>query len=115
MQEAASGRRKCRDDECEANIYNETYTEESDPLEPYMNLNSQHRTEMYDRIHFAVMAIEGGARGMRISGRKMHDRLKAQNLIHERLLGRYDDLHTQSFEWVVDDTVTSLKNWEAGE
>jgi hypothetical protein len=44
----------------------------------------------------------------------MHDRLKAQNLIHERLLGRYDDLHTQSFEWVVDDTVTALKNWEAG-
>lgn len=84
-------------------------------MEVHMNLNSQHGTEMYDRIHFAVMAIEGGARRMRISGRKMHDRLKAQNLIHERLLGRYDDLHTQSFEWVVDDTVTSLKNWEAGE
>ena len=53
--------------------------------------------------------------GEHISGQKMHDRLKAQNLIHERLLGRYDDLHTQSFEWVVDDTVTALKNWEAGE
>lgn len=78
-------------------------------------MNSKPRSKMYDRIHFAVMAIEGGARRLHISGQKMHDRLKAQNLIHERLLGRYDDLHTQSFEWVVDDTVTALKNWEAGE
>ncbi len=78
-------------------------------------MNPKHRSKMYDRIHFAVMAIEGGARRLHISGQKMHDRLKAQNLIHERLLGRYDDLHTQSFEWVVDDTVTALKNWETGD
>lgn len=69
---------------------------------------------MYDRIHFAVMAIESAARKMHVSGRKMHDRLKAQNLIHDRLLARYDDLHTQSLDWVADDTVTALKNWEAG-
>ncbi len=70
--------------------------------------------EMYDRIHFAVMAIESAARRMRVSGRAMHDRLKAQNLIHDRLLARYDDLHTQSLEWVADDTVMTLKNWESG-
>lgn len=70
--------------------------------------------EMYDRIHFAVMAIESAARKMNVSGRRMHDRLKAQNLIHDRLLARYDDLHTQSLDWVADDTVTTLKNWEAG-
>ena len=70
--------------------------------------------EMYDRIHFAVMAIESAARKMHVSGRTMHDRLKAQNLIHDRLLARYDDLHTQSLEWVAEDTVTTLKNWEAG-
>ena len=57
-------------------------------------MNPKHRSKMYDHIHFAVMAIEGGARRLHISGQKMHDRLKAQNLIHERLLGRYDDLHT---------------------
>lgn len=44
----------------------------------------------------------------------MHDRLKAQNLIHNRLLGRYEDLHTQSLEWVADDTVETLMNWESG-
>ena len=73
-----------------------------------------HSQEMYDRIHFAVMAKECAARKMRVSGRAMHDRLKAQNLIHDRLLARYDDLHMQSLEWVADDTVTTPKNWEAG-
>ena len=48
-------------------------------------MNSKYRSKMYDHIHFAVMAIEGGARRLHISGQKMHDRLKAQNLIHERL------------------------------
>ena len=67
-------------------------------------MNAKYRSKMYDHIHFAVMAIEGGARRLHISGQKMHDRLKAQNLIHERLLGRYDDLgfyylrHVESVE-----------------
>ena len=68
---------------------------------------------MFNRIHFAVMAIESGARKLHISGRAMHDRLKAQDLIHSRLLARYEDLHTQSLDWVADDTVETLKNWEA--
>jgi len=34
-------------------------------------------------------------------------------LIHSRLIGRYDDLHTQSLVWVTDDIVETLKNWEA--
>ena len=68
----------------------------------------------YARIHFAVMAIESAARKLKVPGWTMHDRLKAQNLIHDRLLARYDDLHTQSLEWVADDTVTTLRNWEAG-
>ena len=72
------------------------------------------KQEAYNRIHFAVMAIESSARKLHISGQRMHDRLKAQNLIHDRLLARYEDLHTQSLEWVADDTVATLKNWEAG-
>ena len=71
-------------------------------------------TEMLRRIHFAVMAIESGARRLGISGQMMHDRLKAQDLIHNRLIAHYDDLHTQSLDWVADDTVTTLQNWEAG-
>ena len=66
------------------------------------------------RIHFAVMAIESGARNLGVTSREMHDRLKKQNLIHTRLIGRYDMLHTQSREWVADDIVETLENWEAG-
>lgn len=64
------------------------------------------------RIHFAVMAIESGACKMGIGGREMHDRLKAQNLIHNRLLARYETLHTQSRDWVADDIIETLHNWE---
>jgi hypothetical protein len=63
------------------------------------------QTEDYRRIHFAIMAIEASAKKERISGKAMHARLKAQDLIHQRLLHHYDLLHTQSLDWVVDDTV----------
>ena len=72
------------------------------------------RITNYRRIHFAVMAIESGARKLGISGQVMHDRLKAQDLIHNRLIAMYDDLYTQSLDWVAEDTITTLRNWEAG-
>ncbi|MDE6269515.1 MAG: DUF3791 domain-containing protein [Muribaculaceae bacterium] len=70
--------------------------------------------DIYRRIHFAVMAIESGARKLGISGREMHDRLKNQGLIQNRLIKRYDELHTQSLDWVADDISETLLNWEAG-
>lgn len=69
--------------------------------------------QTYRRIHFAIMAIESGARKLGISGKEMHDRLRRQGLIHRRLIGRYDDLHTQSLDWVADDISETLLNWEA--
>ncbi len=69
--------------------------------------------ETYRHIHFAVMAIESGARKLNISGKTMHDRLKQQGLIHNRLFKRYDELHTQSLDWVADDISETLLNWEA--
>ena len=59
--------------------------------------------DRYRRIHFAVMAIEGGARKLGISGKEMHDRLSKQGLIQNRLIKRYEELHTQSLDWVADD------------
>lgn len=70
--------------------------------------------EIYRRIHFAVMAIEGGARKLGISSKEMHDRLRKQGLIRNRLFKRYDTLHTQSLDWVADDISETLLNWEAG-
>ena len=67
---------------------------------------------IYNKIHFAVMAIEASAKKAGTTGKSMHDRLKAQGLIHKRLFRHYDQLHTQSLEWVIDDTLMTLNNWE---
>lgn len=69
--------------------------------------------DTYNRIHFAVMAIESDARKMGISGKEMQQRLQKQGLIHRRLIKRYEDLHTQSLDWVADDICETLLNWEA--
>jgi len=67
----------------------------------------------FRKIRLAVAAIDGAAKAMGVSGREMYERLNRQGLIHNRLLAHYDMLHTQSEDWVVDDTVETLKNWEA--
>ena len=69
--------------------------------------------ETYKRIHFAVMAIESGARRLGISGKEMHDRLQKQGFIHRRLINRYEELDTQSLDYVADDISETLLNWEA--
>ena len=71
--------------------------------------------EDYDHVHFAVMAIESGARKLGISGKEMHDRLQKQGLIHNRLFKFYDLLHTQSLDYVADDISETLVNWEKSE
>ena len=68
--------------------------------------------ETYRKIHFAVMAIENGARKLNISSQEMEERLMKQDLIHQRLIGQYDMLHTQSLDYVADDIVETLLNWE---
>lgn len=68
--------------------------------------------ETYRKVHFAVMAIEASAKRQKVSGQEMHRRLKEQGLIHGRLFRHYELLHTQSLDWVVDDTLETLHNWE---
>lgn len=70
-------------------------------------------TPTYRKIHFAVMAIESGAKKLNISGREMEQRLHKQDLIRRRLIGQYELLHTQSLEYVADDIVETLINWES--
>ena len=68
--------------------------------------------ETYRKIHFAVMAIESGAEKLNISGQEMDDRLQKHDLIHQRLIGQYEILHTQSIDYVADDISETLINWE---
>lgn len=64
------------------------------------------------KVHFAVMAIEASAKKQNMTGAQMYKRLKRQNLISRRLFNHYELLHTQSLEWVVDDTIEALHNRE---
>lgn len=72
----------------------------------------QNNSELYKKIHFAIMAIEASAKKQNISGSEMYNRLKKQDLIRLRLIKHYDLLHTQSLQWVVEDTIETLENWE---
>jgi len=76
------------------------------------SINKQYDTEDYRKIHFAVMAIESGAKKLNISGQEMERRLRNQDLIHLRLIGQYELLHTQSLDYVTDDITETLLNWE---
>lgn len=69
-------------------------------------------TPAYRKIHFAVMAIESGAKKLNISGREMEERLQKQDLIRRRLIDQYELLHTQSLEYVAEDIAETLINWE---
>lgn len=75
-------------------------------------MSNLYKDEKYRRIHFAVMAIEGSAKKLNISGEEMFKRLNKQDIIHSRLIKHYELLHTQSLDWVVDDTIETLNNWE---
>lgn len=72
----------------------------------------QNSSDTYKKIHFAIMAIEASAKKQNISGNEMYNRLKKQDLINLRLIKHYDLLHTQSLQWVVEDTIETLENWE---
>ena len=76
------------------------------------NMNSIDN-EAYRRVHFAVMAIESGAKKLGITGKDMFNRFQKQGLIHNRLFRRYEELHTQSLDWVAEDISETLLNWEA--
>ena len=70
------------------------------------------KLEIFNKVHFAVMAIEAIAKQQNVSGDVIYRRLKTQDLIRQRLFRHYDVLHTQSLNWVVDDALETLHNWE---
>ena len=74
-----------------------------------------HKEKEYRKLHFAIMVIEASAKKQNIDSREMYRRLKKQDLIHLRFLRHYETLHTQSLDWVVDDTLETLLNWEKEE
>ncbi|MBR6197084.1 MAG: DUF3791 domain-containing protein [Bacteroidaceae bacterium] len=70
------------------------------------------RTPESDRMQFAIIAIETAAKKMDISPSELAERLEMQGLIEGRLFKHYDTLHTQSADYVADDIIETLLNWE---
>lgn len=72
------------------------------------------RTPQGDRVLFAVIAIENAAKKLNVSTEELVNRLERQNLIERRLFRYYDMLHTQSADYVADDLIETLLNYENG-
>lgn len=70
------------------------------------------RTHESDVMHFCVIAIETAAKKMEIPAHELTRRLEAQGLIEGRLFKYYDTLHTQSADYVADDIIETLYNYE---
>ena len=71
------------------------------------------RTAESDRIQFAVIAIETAAKKMGISTAELTSRLHKQGLVEGRLIRFYETLHTQSADYVADDIIETLHNYES--
>lgn len=78
-------------------------------------MEGQARTPEGDQMRYMVFVIEAAARKMGISPSELVERLERQDLIDGRLIRFYDVLHTQSVEYVADDIIETLQNYEADE
>ena len=78
-------------------------------------METMKRTPEFDRLAFAVLAIEASAQKMNITPKEMRRRLDRVGLIKSLIGDCYDTLHTESREAVANDVVEALKNWERNE
>lgn len=70
------------------------------------------RTHESDVMQFCIIAIETAAKKMQVSPHELILRLEKQGLIEGRLIRFYDTLHTQSADYVADDIIETLNNYE---
>lgn len=70
------------------------------------------RTHESDVMQFCIIAIETAAKKMEITPTELVRRLERQGLIDGRLIKYYDTLHTQSADYVADDIIETLYNYE---
>ena len=72
------------------------------------------RTSESDVMQFCIIAIETAAQKMGIPPSELVCRLEHQDLIDGRLIRFYNTLHTQSANYVADDIIETLYNYEHG-
>lgn len=69
----------------------------------------------YRKTHLAVAAIENAALKLGVDSADLLARLQKYDIVKEGLFSFYEELHTQSLDWVTDFLIESLQNREARE
>ena len=62
---------------------------------------------------FVATCIETTARFLNVSYKEIFSRMKKVGMIENYIFKNYETLHTQSREYIAEDMVECLKNWEA--
>lgn len=64
------------------------------------------------KLAFAASCVEGAARKLGVPYIEVYERMKKVELIDNYILKHYDTLHTESREYLIEDVIECLNNWE---
>ena len=64
------------------------------------------------KLAFAASCVEGAARKLGVAYIEVYERMKKVELIDNYILQHYDTLHTESREYLIEDVIECLNNWE---
>lgn len=64
------------------------------------------------KLAFAASCVEGAARKLGVPYIEVYERMKKVELIDNYILKHYDTLHTENREYLIEDVIECLNNWE---
>lgn len=64
------------------------------------------------KLAFAASCVEGAARKLGVPYIEIYERMRKVDLINKFILPHYDTLHTESREYLIEDIIECLTNWE---
>ena len=64
------------------------------------------------KLAFVASCVEGVARRLGIPYIDVYERMKRVDMIDKYIMSNYDVLHTESIEYLIDDVIECLHNWE---
>lgn len=64
------------------------------------------------KLAFVASCVEGTARKLGVPYIDVYSRMKKVDLIDQYILKHYDTLHTESREYLIEDVLECLTNWE---
>ena len=64
------------------------------------------------KLAFAAQCVEGTARKLGVPYIEVYNRMRKVDLINKYILPHYDMLHAESREYLIEDVIECLTNWE---